>query len=378
MGRRLFKELERAYGFDEVAIVPGQVTINPELTSTKMTIGDLEFEIPIMASAMDGAVSPSFASYMHEMGGLGVLNAEGLYSRYDDPYSILEQIVSTPQDEVTQLLQKIYSEPIRESLISERVREIKNTGATCAVSFTPQNTKRMSPAAVEAGADIIVVQSTVTTARHMSNSYRGLMFSELIDSLKVPVVVGNCVTYEVALELMETGIDGLLVGVGPGAACTTREVTGMGVPQVTATLHCAAAREDYFRRTGRYVTVITDGGFRTGGDVCKALVSGADAVMLGTPFAQAEEAPGRGYNWGMANANPELPRGTRITVGTKGTLKQILYGPTSKTDGTQNFVGALKVAMGMCGAYTIRDLHKAEMVIAPAMKTEGKYFQLAG
>jgi len=378
MGRRLFKELERAYGFDEVAIVPGQVTINPELTSTKMTIGDLEFEIPIMASAMDGAVSPSFASYMHEMGGLGVLNAEGLYSRYDDPYSILEQIVSTPQDEVTQLLQKIYSEPIRESLISERVREIKNTGATCAVSFTPQNTKRMSPAAVEAGADIIVVQSTVTTARHMSNSYRGLVFSELIDSLKVPVVVGNCVTYEVALELMETGIDGLLVGVGPGAACTTREVTGMGVPQVTATLHCAAAREDYFRRTGRYVTVITDGGFRTGGDVCKALVSGADAVMLGTPFAQAEEAPGRGYNWGMANANPELPRGTRITVGTKGTLKQILYGPTSKTDGTQNFVGALKVAMGMCGAYTIRDLHKAEMVIAPAMKTEGKYFQLAG
>jgi len=327
---------------------------------------------------MDGAVSPRFASYMHEMGGLGVLNAEGLYSRYDDPYSILEQIVSTPQDEVTQLLQKIYSEPIRESLISERVREIKNTGATCAVSFTPQNTKRMSPAAVEAGADIIVVQSTVTTARHMSNSYRGLVFSELIDSLKVPVVVGNCVTYEVALELMETGIDGLLVGVGPGAACTTREVTGMGVPQVTATLHCAAAREDYFRRTGRYVTVITDGGFRTGGDVCKALVSGADAVMLGTPFAQAEEAPGRGYNWGMANANPELPRGTRITVGTKGTLKQILYGPTSKTDGTQNFVGALKVAMGMCGAYTIRDLHKAEMVIAPAMKTEGKYFQLAG
>ena len=291
---------------------------------------------------------------------------------------ILKQIVSTPQDEVTQLLQKIYSEPIRENLISERVREIKNTGATCAVSFTPQNTKRMSPAAVEAGADIIVVQSTVTTARHMSNSYRGLMFSELIDSLKVPVVVGNCVTYEVALELMETGIDGLLVGVGPGAACTTREVTGMGVPQVTATLHCAAAREDYFRRTGRYVTVITDGGFRTGGDVCKALVSGADAVMLGTPFAQAEEAPGRGYNWGMANANPELPRGTRITVGTKGTLKQILYGPTSKTDGTQNFVGALKVAMGMCGAYTIRDLHKAEMVIAPAMKTEGKYFQLAG
>ena len=378
MGRRLFKELERSYGFDEVAIVPGQVTINPELTSTKMTIGDLEFEIPIMASAMDGAVSPAFASYMHEMGGLGVLNAEGLYSRYEDPYSVLEEIISSPQDEVTELLQRVYSEPIREELIGQRVREIKNTGATCAISFTPQNTKRMSPAAVEAGADMIVVQSTVTTARHMSNSYRGLVFSELIDALKVPVVVGNCVTYEVALELMETGIDGLLVGVGPGAACTTREVVGVGIPQVTATLRCAAAREDYFRRTGRYVTVITDGGFRTGGDVCKAMVSGADAVMLGTPFAQAEEAPGRGFNWGMANPHPELPRGTRISVGTKGTLKQILYGPTSKTDGTQNFVGALKVAMGMCGAYTIRDLHKAEMVIAPAIKTEGKFFQLGG
>jgi len=314
---------------------------------------------------------------MHEMGGLGVLNAEGLYSRYEDPYSVLEEIISCSQESVTEFLQKVYSEPIREELIGQRVREIKNTGATCAVSFTPQNTKRMSPAAVEAGADMIVVQSTVTTARHMSNSYRGLVFSELIDALKVPVIVGNCVTYEVAIELMETGIDGLLVGVGPGAACTTREVVGVGVPQVTATLQCAAAREDYFRRTGRYVAVITDGGFRTGGDICKAMVSGADAVMLGTPFAQADEAPGRGFNWGMANPHPELPRGTRISVGTKGSLKEILYGPTAKTDGTQNFIGALKVAMGMCGAYTIRDLHKAEMVIAPSIKTEGKFFQMS-
>ena len=378
MGRRLFKELERSYGFDEVAIVPGQVTINPELTSTKMTIGDLDFDIPIMASAMDGAVSPRFATLMHEMGGLGVLNAEGLYTRYEDPYSTLEEIISMPQEEATQFLQQVYSEPIKDHLIGQRVEEIKSTGSICAVSFTPQNTKRMSPVAVEAGADIVVVQSTVTTARHMSTSYRGLIFSELIETLNVPVLVGNCVTYEVAQELMETGIDGILVGVGPGAACTTREVVGVGVPQVTATLECAAAREDYFRRTGRYVTVITDGGFRTGGDICKAMVSGADAVMLGTPFAQADEAPGRGYNWGMANPHPELPRGTRISVGTKGTLKQILYGPTSRTDGTQNFVGALKVAMGMCGAYTIRDLHKAEMVIAPAIKTEGKFYQLGG
>ena len=378
MGRRLFKELERSYGFDEVAIVPGQVTINPELTSTKMTIGDLEFEIPIMASAMDGAVSPRFAARMHELGGLGVLNGEGLYSRYDDPYSVLEDIIATPQEGVTEFLQQVYAEPVKESLLAAQVEEIKKSGAVCAVSFTPQNTKRLSPAAVEAGVDIVVVQSTVTTARHESNSYRGLIFSDLISSLNVPVVVGNCVTYGVALELMVTGIDGVLVGVGPGAACTTREVVGVGVPQVTATLECAAAREDYFQKTGRYVSVITDGGIRTGGDICKSIVSGADGVMLGTPFAQADEAPGRGFNWGMANPHPELPRGTRVKVGTKAPLKQILYGPTSKTDGTQNFVGALRAGMGMCGAYTVRDFHKAEMVIAPAIKTEGKFFQLGG
>jgi IMP dehydrogenase len=376
MGRRLFKELQHSYGFDDVAIVPGEVTINPDMTSTKMTIGDQAFETPVMASAMDGAVSPRFATLMHEMGGLGVLNAEGLYTRYDDPYSVLEEITSMAQSEVTQFLQQVYAEPIKDELIGKRVAEIKQSGAVCAVSFTPQNTKRMSPVAVEAGADLVFVQSTVTTARHMSRSYRGLVFSDLIKSLKVPVVVGNCVGYNVAMELMETGIDGVLVGVGPGAACTTREVTGVGVPQVTATMECATAREDYFHRTGRYVVIITDGGIRTGGDLCKSIASGADGVMIGTPIAQAEEAPGRGYNWGMANANPELPRGTRIKVGTKGTIQQILFGPTSVTNGTQNLIGALKISMGMCGAYTIRDFHKAEMVIAPAIKTEGKYFQM--
>jgi IMP dehydrogenase len=377
MARRLFKELGRSYGFDEVAIVPGEVTINPEMTTTKMNLGGYSFEAPFIASAMDGAVSPRFAMMMHEMGGLGVLNAEGLYSRYEDPYSVLEEIISMPQAEATQYLQQVYSEPIKDHLIGARVQEIKQSGAVCAVSFTPQNTKRLSPMAVEAGADIVFVQSTVTTARHMSRSYKGLIFSELIKSLKVPVVVGNCVTYNVAIELMETGIEGVLVGVGPGAACTTREVTGVGVPQVTATLECAAAREDYFHRTGRYVSVITDGGIRTGGDVCKSMACGADGVMIGTPFAQTEEAPGRGYNWGMANPNPELPRGTRIKVGTKGTLKQIMYGPTSVTNGTQNLVGALRVAMGMCGAYTIRDFHKAEMIVAPSIKTEGKFFQMS-
>ena len=378
MGRRLLKQLDQSYGFDEVAIVPGEVTINPEMASTKLDLGGIIFDAPFLASAMDGTVSPRFAALMHEMGGLGVLNGEGLYTRYDDPHSVLEELTSMTQEEVTEYLQQVYSKPIEDRLVGDRVQEIKKSGAVCAVSFTPQNTKRLSPMAVEAGADLVFVQSTVTTARHMSRSYKGLVFSDLVKALHVPVVVGNCVSYNVAMELMETGIDGVLVGVGPGAACTTREVTGVGVPQVTATLECAAAREDYFHRTGRYVAVITDGGIRTGGDVCKSIASGADGVMLGTPFAQAEEAPGRGYNWGMANAHPELPRGTRITVGTKGTVKQIMYGPTSLTNGTQNLVGALRVAMGMCGAYTIRDMHKAEMVVAPAIKTEGKFFQMAG
>ena len=379
MARRLLKELGRSYGFDEVAIVPGAVTINPELASTQMSIGPFTFDAPVLASAMDGSVSPRFATLMHEMGGLGVLNGEGIYTRYQDPYSLLEAIISMSQAEVTEYLQEVYRQPVQENLIGERVQEIKQSGSIAAIAFTPQTTKQFSALAVEAGADIIFVQSTVTTARHISRSYRGLIFSELVGSLNVPVVVGNCVSYGVAGELMETGVDAVLVGVGPGAACTTREVTGVGVPQVTATLECAAAREDYLKRTGRYVSVITDGGIRTGGDLCKAIASGADAVMLGTPFAQVAEAPGRGYNWGMANAHPELPRGTRIKVGAKGdNLRQLLYGPSSVTNGTQNLVGALRVAMGMCGAYTLRDFHQTEMVIAPAIKTEGKHFQMLG
>ena len=376
MGAPFFKDLRRAYGFDEVAIVPGQVTVNPDMTSTQMAIGQHVLDIPVLASSMDAVVSPSFASLMHRKGGLGVLNLEGVYTRYPDPYVVLEEIASAPLREVTSLLQRVYSEPIREEMVGDCVERVKKSGATCAVAVTPQNTKWLSSVAVEAGADVLVVQSTVTTARHISRSYRGLIFSELIENIDVPVVVGNCVGYSTALELMETGISGLLVGVGPGAACTTREVVGVGVPQVTATMDCAAAREEYFNRTGRRVTVITDGGIRTGGDLCKALAAGADGVMLGTPFAQAQEAPGGGYNWGMANPHPELPRGTRINVGTKGTLKEILYGPTSVTDGTQNLMGALKVALGMCGAMNIAEFQKTEMIIAPAIKTEGKIFQL--
>ncbi len=370
------KEIRRAYGFDEVAIAPGAFTVNPELTSTDFSIDGITLSTPILAAAMDAIVSPAFAGEMARQGGMAVMNLEGVQARYDDPDEILSQVVTTPQEEVTSLLQKLYTAPIRDTLIGERVEETKKNGAMCAVSVTPANTKRLAPIAAEAGADMIVVQSTVTTARHVSTSQRGLRFPELLEMVDVPVLVGNCVSYEVALELMETGIHGVLVGVGPGAACTTREVTGVGVPQVTATLDCAAAKEEYLRRTGRYVPIITDGGIRTGGDLCKAFACGADAVMLGTPLAQAEEAPGKGYNWGMANPHPDLPRGTRVNVGVKGTLKQLLFGPTSLTDGTQNLIGALRICMGMVGATNIREMHNAEIIVAPAIKTEGKHYQL--
>lgn len=370
------KELRRAYGFDEVAIAPGSVTINPELTNTDFAIDGFTLGTPVLASAMDAVVSPRFAGRMSELGGLGVMNLEGVQARYENPDEILETIVSTPQEEVTSLLQRLYSAPIKDDLIGRRVEETKKSGARCAVSVTPAGTKKLAPVAAEAGADVIVVQSTVTTARHVSTSAKGLRFPELLELVDVPVIVGNCVSYDVALELMQTGVHGVLVGVGPGAACTTREVTGVGVPQVTATIDCAAARDTYFEQTGRYVPIITDGGIRTGGDLCKAFACGADAVMLGTPLAQSEEAPGKGYNWGMANPHPALPRGTRVRVGVRGSLEQILFGPTSRTDGTQNLMGALRVCMGMVGASNIREMHNAEVMVAPAIKTEGKHFQL--
>ncbi len=370
------QELRRVYGFDEVAIVPGEVTINPELVNTDFPIDGITLRTPVLASAMDAVGSPAFAGHMSALGGLGVMNLEGVQARYDDPDEVLNQIVTTPQDEVTGLLQRLYSVPIRHELVGKRVEEVKNSGAACAVSVTPAMTKELAPVAAEAGADMIVVQSTVTTSKHISNSERGLRFPELLEMINVPVLVGNCVGYDVAIELMKTGIHGVLVGVGPGAACTTREVTGVGVPQVSATIDCAAARDEYYRQTGRYVPIITDGGIRTGGDLCKAFACGADAVMLGTPLAQSEEAPGKGYNWGMANPHPALPRGTRVKVGINGSLEQILYGPTSVTDGTQNLMGALQVCMGMVGAQTIQEMHNAEMVVAPSIKTEGKHYQL--
>ncbi|MDP2920253.1 MAG: GuaB3 family IMP dehydrogenase-related protein [Dehalococcoidia bacterium] len=373
-----FKRLKPSYGFDEVAIVPGDVTINPEQTNIELKIGSVTLGIPILASAMDGVVDVNFAILLSKLGGLAVLHLEGVQTRYDNPAEVLAEIAAAPNARVTALLQKVYQAPIKENLIGDRIRAIKKAGAVCAVTVLPANTKKFTPLIVEAGADILVVASTVTTARHISKSYRGLIFSELCQSVNIPVVVGNCVSYTACLELMQTGVSGILVGVGPGAACTSREVLGVGVPQITATIDCAAARDTYLKKSGRYVPIITDGGFKKGGDFCKAIAAGADGVMLGSVFAQAKEAPGHGYHWGMATPNPVLPRGTRIKVGTTAPLKQILFGPTSLTDGTQNFVGALKTAMGFCGASTIKEMHKAEMVIAPSITTEGKSWQLAG
>ncbi len=372
-----FKQLRRSYGFDEVAIVPGDITTNPDQTNIDFKIEDLTFHIPILSSAMDAVTDVNSAILMSKLGGLPVLHLEGVQTRYENPQEILEQIAQASAAEVTPLLQKVYSEPIKENLVGERIQSLKKAGAVCAVSVAPANTKRLAPIAAEAKADILAVQSTVTSARHISKSYRGLVFSELRKSIPIPIIVGNCVSYSACLELMRTGVSGILVGVGPGAACTTREVLGVGVPQITATIDCAAARDEYLRESGKYVPIITDGGFRKGGDLCKAFVAGADAVMLGSILAQAKEAPGLGYHWGMSHPHPALPRGTRIKVGTTSTLEQILFGPTSVTDGSQNLIGALRTAMGVCGVTTIPEMHNVEMVIAPAITTEGKSWQLS-
>ena len=370
------KQLRRSYGFDEVAIVPGDITVNPDQTNVDFQIGDFTFTFPVIAADMDSVVDVNMVVKMGKMGGLAVLNLDGVQVRYENPDEILDKIAGTPDDEVTALLQKIYQEPVKDNLVGERVQAIKKAGVTCAISLIPASTKRLSPVAAEAGADILVVKSTVTSARHVSKSYRGLIFSELSRQIKMPIVVGNCVSYTACLELMQTGIAGVLVGVGPGAACTSREVLGLGVPQITATIDCAAARDQYHRETGKYVPIITDGGFNKGGDVCKAVAAGADAVMLGSNFARTKEAPGRGYHWGMSHPHPALPRGTRIKVGTTTTLEKLLFGPTSLTHGTENLVGALRMSMGFCGAATIPEMHQAEMVIAPAVVTEGKSYQM--
>ncbi|HEY7204756.1 MAG TPA: GuaB3 family IMP dehydrogenase-related protein, partial [Methylomirabilota bacterium] len=333
--------------------------------------------IPIIAAAMDGVVSPSFAIEMGRVGGLAVLNLEGIFSRYDNPDVVLDRITSASLEEATKIIQGIYSEPIKEELIHKRISEIKKGGGPVLVSSIPQRAERFAKIAEEAGADFFVVQSTVTTARHIASEYTPVDLRRLKKHLSIPLIIGNVVTYEACLELMDCGVDALLIGVGPGAACTSREVLGLGVPQVTATADSAAARDFYYKKTGRYVPIITDGGMTTGGDICKALASGADAVMIGSAFARAKEAPGRGYHWGMATPHSNLPRGTRIRVGIAGPLEQILFGPAFTEDGTLNLVGAIRTCMGSVGAMNIRELQQTELIIAPSIKTEGKVFQRA-
>ena len=372
------KQMRRAYGLDEVAIVPGDLTINPAMTEVTFRIDHFEFPLPILAASMDAVVDPKFAVGLGKVGGLAVLNLEGVQTRYDDPNAVLEEIAAASPQETTAVLQKAYAAPIQPELIGQRISEIKAAGTICAVSCTPASTKGFAPLAKEAGVDLFVVQSTVTSARHISYSERGLVFPELVEQMAPAlVVVGNTVSFGACRELMETGVAAVLVGVGPGSACTSREVLGIGVPQVTATMDCAAARDQYYRESGRYVPIITDGGIRSGGDLCKALVAGADAVMLGSILAACEEAPGRGHHWGMATPNADLPRGVRVKVGVKSTVQQVLFGPTSRTDGTENLVGALRIAMGMCGSRTIRDFQQVELMVAPSMKTEGKQIQMA-
>ncbi len=373
MGRKA----RRCYGFDEIALVPGIETINPADVDITWKFGGMDFDLPIMASAMDGVVDVDFAVKMSSMGGLAVLNLEGVQTRYENPDEVLDRIVGASPAESTALVQTVYKEPVKEHLISLRIEQIKKAGGVAIVSSIPQKAERFRGLAEEAGVDIFVVQSTVSTKKHTSSAYKCLDFESLCKDSKVPVIVGNCVSYDVALELMETGVDGLLVGIGPGAACTTRGVLGIGVPQVTATIDCAAARDAHFKNTAKYVSIITDGGMVSGGDICKAFACGADAVMVGSAFARAKEAPGKGYHWGMATPDINLPRGTRIKVGSTGTLKEILYGPARVDDGSQNLAGALKTSMGSVGAGDIKAMQLTEIIIAPSIRTEGKIFQTA-
>jgi IMP dehydrogenase len=368
------------YGFDEIALVPGEMTINPAEVDTTFSIpkpdGDaIKLAIPIFASAMDGVTDVKFCIEMGKLGGLGVINLEGVQTRYEDPAEVLDNIAKADTKEVTELIQKAYLEPIKPKLITKRIQELKSAGVLAAVSSIPQKAEEFGRIAQDAGVDVFVVQSTVSTVRHLSTQYKSLELARFCKEMKAPVIIGNAVTYNVTLELMGCGVAGVLIGVGPGAACTSRGVLGLGVPQVTATVDCAAARDYYHKKTGRYLPIITDGGMSKGGDVCKALACGSDAVMVGSAFARAKEAPGRGNHWGMATPHANLPRGTRIKVGITGSLKQILFGPATVDDGSQNLVGAITTCMGNVGAANIRQFQETEIIIAPSIKTEGKLFQ---
>jgi len=372
IGRRA----RRCYGFDEIALVPGAQTINPNEVDTTFQLSGKKFKVPILAAAMDGVADVRFAVEMSRLGGIAVLNLDGVQTRYANPDAVLEKIAKATPHKATGLIQSLYTKPIKEKLIAKRISEIKRQKGTAVVSCIPGHAERFAQIAVSSGADIFVVQSTVTTTKHLSREYKTLDLFKFCKSTKIPVIIGNCVTYETTLDLMETGATALLIGVGPGAACTTRGVLGIGVPQVTATIDAAGARDFYYKRTDKYVPIISDGGMNRGGDICKAFACGADAVMIGSSFARAKEAPGRGYHWGMATSHENLPRGTRIYVGTTGALKEILFGPARVDDGSQNLMGALKTSMGSLGVADIKQMHDVEIIIAPSIQTEGKIFQV--
>ncbi|MEJ7813670.1 MAG: GuaB3 family IMP dehydrogenase-related protein [Rubrobacter sp.] len=366
------KTARRAYGLDEIAIVPSRRTRDPEDVDISWSLGNLNLDLPCLASALDAAVDPTTAGTIGSLGGLAVLNLEGLQTRYEDPDPVFEEIASLPEHKATRVMQDIYAEPIKEELIFRRVQEIKDKGVIAAASLTPQRVERYHKAAIEAGLDVLVVQGTVVSAEHVSRSVEPLNLMEFVPSLNVPVIVGGCASYSTALHLMRTGAVGVLVGVGPGRICTTRGVIGVGVPQATAVADAAAARMRHYLETGEYVNVIADGGMSTGGEIAKAITCGADAVMLGSAFARAEEAPGRGYSWGMATFHPTLPRGTRISTRTTGSLEEILVGPARENDGTLNLMGALRTSMATTGYQNIKEFQKAEVMFAPSLATEGK------
>ncbi|WP_037410166.1 GuaB3 family IMP dehydrogenase-related protein [Candidatus Solirubrobacter pratensis] len=369
------KKARRAYGFDDVAIVPSRRTRDPDDVDITWTLGPYRFELPLLASAMDGVVSPETAGIVGKLGGLAVLNLEGIWTRYEDADEILERIAGLPKDEATREMQEIYQEPVKEHLITQRIQEIKAHGVVAAASLTPQRVERYTDLVLDAGLDILVIQGTVISAEHVSSSGHVLNLKEFVRELSIPVVLGGCASYSTGLHLMRTGAAGVLVGVGPGAACTTRGVLGIGVPQATAIADVAAARSQHMLETGEYVRVIADGGMRTGGDVAKAFACGADAVMIGSPLARAYEAPGHGFHWGMATFHPTLPRGARVKTTQNGTLQEIITGPARENDGTFNLMGGLRTSMATCGYQDIAEFNRAELMIAPALQTEGKALQ---